>query len=121
MSSKILVCTQCGYIGSPSRGIKGNGAIEIILWLCFIIPGLIYSVWRSYSRHSVCPKCKGVNLIPTDSPRAQKIMEESGTKEETAKTIEIETKKNFKEEKRKRIVIVVAILVFFLLLIYLVD
>lgn len=116
--SKTLVCTQCGYIGSSSRGIKGNGAVEIILWLCFIVPGLIYSVWRSSSRYSMCSKCKNANLIPIDSPRAQKIMEETKTKEEIAKTIEIETKQNFKEEKRKEILIGIVVAVIILLFIY---
>jgi hypothetical protein len=119
MSSEILVCTQCGYVGSPNRGIKGNGVIEIVLWLFFLIPGLIYSVWRSSSRYSMCPKCKSVNLIPIDSPRAQKILEESMSKEEIAKTIEIETKKAFKERKRKDILIGIIVIVSLLVYIFL--
>ncbi len=82
MSSNNLVCTQCGYVGKPKRAIKGNGFIEIILWLCFIIPGLIYSIWRSSSRYKVCPKCNNSSLIPVDSPRAKTIMAENMTREE---------------------------------------
>jgi hypothetical protein len=82
MSSNNLVCTQCGYVGKPKRAIKGNGFIEIILWLCFLIPGLIYSIWRSSSRYKVCPKCGNTSLIPTDSPRAKTIMSETMTNDE---------------------------------------
>ena len=57
MASKKLVCTQCGYVGEPKGAIGGNGCIEVLLWFFFIIPGLIYSIWRSSSRYKVCPKC----------------------------------------------------------------
>ena len=77
-----LVCTQCGYVGEPKRAIKGNGFIEIVLWLCFIVPGLIYSIWRSSSRYKVCPKCSNASLIPMDSPRAKTIMSETMTSDE---------------------------------------
>lgn len=76
--AKTLVCTQCGYVGKAKTAVKGNGAIEIVLWLCFLIPGIIYSLWRSGSRHKVCPQCKGDILIPADAPRARKVMEENG-------------------------------------------
>jgi len=82
MASKKLVCTQCGYIGEPKGAIGGNGCIEVLLWFFFIIPGLIYSIWRSSSRYKICPKCKSPSLIPIDSPKAKTIMAESMTKEE---------------------------------------
>lgn len=83
--AKKLVCTQCHYVGEPKGAIGGNGCIEVILWLCFIIPGLIYSIWRSSSRHKVCPKCGNKSLIPIDSPKAKSIMSETMTKEEIEK------------------------------------
>lgn len=114
MSSKIFVCTQCGYIGKSEGAIKGNGCIEILLWVFFIIPGLIYSIWRSSSRFKVCPKCKSPSLIPTDSPRAQKIMGETMSKEEVAKTVEVETEKSLEEKKKRTIIIVVLIIIIIL-------
>jgi len=45
-------------------------AIEVVLWLCFIIPGLLYSLWRQGSRQPVCAKCGGTALVPPDSPVA---------------------------------------------------
>lgn len=109
MSSKILVCSQCGYVGKSEGAIKGSIGVEIVLWLCFIIPGLIYSVWRSSSRHNVCPKCKSPSLIPMDTPKAQKIMNESMSKEEIEKTVLSEKNNNLKENKRQKIIMIVAI------------
>ncbi len=94
MASKQLVCTVCGYVGEPKSAIEGSGCVEVLLWLFFIIPGLIYSVWRSSSRHKVCPKCHNKSLIPIDSPRAKTIMAESTTKEEGLKKEEITNSEN---------------------------
>lgn len=76
--SKQLICSQCGHVGNSKTAIKGNGAIEIVLWLCFLIPGIIYSIWRSSSRHKVCPSCRSSNLIPVDSPVGMKLLVDQG-------------------------------------------
>ncbi len=121
MSSKILVCTQCGYVGKAEGAIKGSMLVEIFLWCLLIIPGLIYSAWRSSSRHTVCPKCKNPNLIPADSPRAQKIMNESMSKEEIE---EVVSKSKKEEEKsgnfKKKIYIAVGVSIGFFILINLI-
>lgn len=69
-----LYCPNCGHIGTPKRYIKGSFLVELVLWLCFILPGLIYSVWRSTSRYKGCPRCGASNMIPVDSPRARQMM-----------------------------------------------
>jgi hypothetical protein len=65
-----LFCTDCGHLGSPSTDTPGSILVELVLWLCFIIPGLIYSLWRHHKRHQVCALCSGANLIPANSPKA---------------------------------------------------
>ena len=70
-----MICTDCGTIGEGRSEVKGNILIEIILWLCFIIPGLIYSIWRSSSRTRVCSKCGG-KLIQLDTPRGQQLLKQ---------------------------------------------
>lgn len=72
-----VVCTSCGYTGEPITITKGSIGIEIILWLCFLIPGLIYSVWRLSSRHDGCPNCGQTTLIPVNSPMAKKFIREN--------------------------------------------
>lgn len=65
------VCTRCGHVGSTGTETPGNLLIEIILWLFFLIPGLIYSIWRISKRHHVCRSCgTGAGLIPASSPNA---------------------------------------------------
>lgn len=122
MSSKISVCTQCNYVGEPKGAIGGNGCIEVILWLCFIIPGLIYSIWRSSSRHKICPKCKSQSLIPMDSPKAQKIMNEVMSKEEIEKVISEGKKVEVKDTKQKKmIIIVIAIFIGLIILVNIIS
>lgn len=72
--AKKFLCVNCGYEGKPKTKTKGSIGIEIILWICLIIPGVIYSVWRLASRYSACPLCDAPNMIPADSPRAIEIL-----------------------------------------------
>lgn len=63
-------CLTCGTEGVPKDETPGSLTIELILWLCFVIPGLIYSIWRMTTRHAVCSACSSRNIIPTDTPAA---------------------------------------------------
>ncbi len=73
--ANMLICTNCGYQGNTVTQTKGSIFIEIILWLFFIIPGLVYSIWRMMTREKVCPKCKNPSMIPLDTPQGQKLAE----------------------------------------------
>ena len=123
MASNILVCTQCGYTGDPKSAIKGSGCLEVTLWLLFIIPGLLYSIWRSSSRHKVCPECKSPSLIPITSPKAKKIMEENMSKEDIDKAMASEQKKVTQQKKNERRMIIwtVVIIVIFITLMIIVS
>lgn len=68
-----MVCPQCGTRGSPQRITKGSLLIEIILWICFIVPGLIYSIWRMNTRYDACPSCRHAPMISADSPIGKKL------------------------------------------------
>lgn len=72
-----IVCTSCGYVGEPRAITKGSVWIEVVLWLCFLVPGLIYSIWRLSSRHDGCQSCGLLTIIPADSPMAKKFMREN--------------------------------------------
>ena len=72
-----MVCTNCGSRGFPKKITKGSFLIELVLWLCFFIPGLIYSCWRVSSRYEACPNCKAPNMLPFNSPRAQDILKQT--------------------------------------------
>lgn len=66
------ICTTCGTTAAPESYTKGSILIEIVLWLAFIVPGLIYSIWRLTSKQQVCPACKKPTLIPLNTPAGQK-------------------------------------------------
>jgi hypothetical protein len=70
---KEMYCVNCGTRGRPKTITKGSIIIEVFLWLMFLLPGLIYSIWRHASRYKGCPKCKAPNMIPLDSPKAQQM------------------------------------------------
>lgn len=71
-----FVCTQCGSLTNGKQTTPGSIFIEIVLWLCFLIPGLIYSAWRMQSRRRECDQCGGA-LIPANTPRARQIRAEN--------------------------------------------
>lgn len=54
--------------------MKGNFAIELILWLSFVVPGLLYTVWRLTNREPVCSQCGTPHMIPLDSPHAPAVV-----------------------------------------------
>jgi len=66
-----MLCTQCGTIRSPKRVTPGSGWITFVLLLFFIVPGLIYWIWRHTSTYSVCAQCGSKNVIPPRTPLAQ--------------------------------------------------
>ena len=75
---KGYICANCGKIAKPRTVTRGNILIEIILWLAFLIPGLIYSIWRLTTRYKACPHCLAPNPVPLDSPRGRKLLDEYG-------------------------------------------
>ena len=73
-----LVCKNCGTIGEPKTVARGSMAVEIVLWLCFIVPGLIYSVWRLGSKHDACRACGSDQLVPSGTPAGRQLAEAVG-------------------------------------------
>jgi cellulose synthase/poly-beta-1,6-N-acetylglucosamine synthase-like glycosyltransferase len=74
-----LVCTTCGYQGTAVVKTRGSIWLEIILWLLFIVPGLIYSVWRLTTRGDACASCGATTLVPATSPIGRKLIADMAT------------------------------------------
>lgn len=53
---------------------RGSLLIEIILWLAFIVPGLIYTVWRHTSRYAACSACGANELVPVTTPGGRELL-----------------------------------------------
>lgn len=74
-SSADVVCGSCGTRGTPKTVTKGSFLLELFLFLCFFIPGLLYAIWRSTTKHKACRTCGSPNLVPADSPIGREIIQ----------------------------------------------
>ena len=72
---KHQICTNCGFTFiKGKKAIQGSIFIEIILWLTFIVPGLIYSIWRLTTKYITCPQCRATNFVPVESRHGRKLI-----------------------------------------------
>ena len=65
--SKKYICTLCGSQKEPVWAKRGSGYIEILMWLAYIVPGMIYTLWRLLRKHQVCQNCSQPTVIPINS------------------------------------------------------
>lgn len=56
-------CKTCGHVGDPATKTKGSIGTELLLWI-FIVPGILYSIWRLTTRHDACAKCAWSGTYP---------------------------------------------------------
>jgi hypothetical protein len=68
------VCTSCHSRVMPKRVTPGSFALEVLLWLCFLLPGMLYTAWRISARKQICPVCKAPNPIPVSTPLGQQLI-----------------------------------------------
>lgn len=67
------ICATC-HASTPGRKVTpGSLFTEIFLYLCCLLPGLIYTAWRYTARKKVCHLCGNAPLLPTNSPAARAI------------------------------------------------
>lgn len=59
-----VYCNDCKLIDFPKRIVPGHFLIEVILWWCFLVPGLIYTVWRCASTYKGCKNCRSRHIRP---------------------------------------------------------
>lgn len=54
-----IICPSCNYVGESTEIAKGSRKTEITLWCCFLLPGLLYTMWRQSKdgRYHGCPEC----------------------------------------------------------------
>jgi hypothetical protein len=67
------ICTHCHTRVTPEVHTPGSAGLELLAWIFFLVPGLLYSLWRRNARTLICPVCKSPNPIPVGSPAAQQI------------------------------------------------
>ena len=79
--SRDFVCRVCKHIGVP-RGqgkLRGSLIISTILWM-FVLPGLLYSIWRRTGKGS-CKECGSSDLASMSSDYGKIALEEFYMKE----------------------------------------
>lgn len=62
------ICTTCGFFGRPRWELAGEAWLEVLLWLVFLLPGFLYTVYRHVKKSQRCPSCGGTALVPPASP-----------------------------------------------------
>jgi len=70
-----MICPSCGTQGDPTTITKGSLGVEILLWICFLVPGLIYSVWRTSTRYKACPSCQHAPMLGINTPNGKILAE----------------------------------------------
>jgi len=58
-----MLCTCCGETAAPDTRVTGSDRLELALWVLFLVPGLLYCVWRHLHRRRACPACGSSDLI----------------------------------------------------------
>lgn len=73
VEAKEYICANCKTVGRAQYRQQGNFMVELMLWLFFIIPGLIYSAWRGSKKIRCCKACGSETLVPLDTPRGREL------------------------------------------------
>ncbi len=55
--------------------ISGSFLVELALWLFFLLPGLIYTIWRLTTKREGCSHCGAADVVPVDSPVGRQLVE----------------------------------------------
>lgn len=70
-------CHTCGRVGEPK--VKGSFIVTIVLLIVWILPGIIYEIWRR-SSGGVCKYCGSNNIHFYTPPQIQELQtEQNGT------------------------------------------
>jgi hypothetical protein len=72
----LYICRACWLVATPKVVTQGSFLIEIMLWCSFILPGVLYSMWRSITKEKVCPVCSSLAVSPIDSLMGRKLFYE---------------------------------------------
>ncbi len=68
------VCLTCHSVVVAKREPAGPAWVGWVLLPFYLLPGILYFVWRSRSRRPVCPRCDGTVLVPALSARGNEIL-----------------------------------------------
>lgn len=73
---KEKLCPHCYYQGKFTKRLGGNAAVELLLYMFFILPGIVYTSHRHRSSKDICPECDQDQGLPIKSKRAIELLEQ---------------------------------------------
>jgi len=62
-------CLTCGTEDRVVLRPRGYFALEVFLWLLYLLPGLLYSMWRVSTKYRACSVCGSEDVVPLTSPK----------------------------------------------------
>lgn len=68
------VCTVCHTVSDGAGPRRGWITLEIFLWCCGLVPGLLYSAWRGWPSSKRCGSCGASSMIPVSTPLGKSIV-----------------------------------------------
>lgn len=71
--AKVVACRQCGSVDVARTKVKGSLLITLILLWFFIVPAIIYEIWRASTRAPTCRVCGSYDVVPSQSPEGRRI------------------------------------------------
>lgn len=72
-TQSLRFCPRCHFRGAPLWKVRGTFALELLLYLFFVLPGIAYTIWRLSNKYTVCPECGEANMVPVTSPIAKRV------------------------------------------------
>lgn len=70
-----MICRHCGTAQRGQSALPGSGWIELVLWLCWVVPGLIYSIWRRGGKPA-CTSCGSRDLVDESTPVGKQLLQQ---------------------------------------------
>src|SRR5687768_7835246 len=72
-----VICQTCWFLAVPEKRLAGSPALELILWLLFLIPGALYAWWRHRRSFLVCTQCGSPMVVFEETPEAAALLASS--------------------------------------------
>jgi len=69
----LWVCKKCAIVTRSRLLVQGSDVLEVVLWLCLIVPGIAYHIWRRDTAVRICSRCGGTDLIGASTAEADRI------------------------------------------------
>lgn len=67
-------CLDCENVAFGESSQRGHVLITILLFLLFIVPGVIYLIYRTHTKGVQCEHCHSKNLMPITAGKVKRLL-----------------------------------------------